>query len=352
MNLEELKKKLESSVAFAPDEFEKVVTESKTEIQEYGITGDKAEKMLVNMVFSKYRKQLSDNSELLEGIVIALGDVTDFGTKKKYDEAMTAWNNADEDIRNVLVERGEFSPEGQPLWNKENTKQEWRYKDKDGNTKSVKERIMNPDLEKQRQGIAIMKKVNGDDKTARVCYITLRHNKLDITCPMFKVVTCKFNVGEDDDKTCYYLRSTNSTSFVAKTDEKISYEELEQLCHQYLKSVTVDMMEDGSNKVKTLTQEKIVVIKNVTPHRCTITEKRSNVMEISEMDINAEPITCWVPKHLPLPAEGFDGVVVIGRANENDGRLFVQVLGLYNTIELEQPKAIPNPEEKDEPWGG
>jgi hypothetical protein len=346
MKLEQIKKEVEKKVALKSNEWENTVTEFKEEIKSWGTKPEDVEKLLVNKIFQTYKKQLMGNGEVYEGIVLGIGDVTDYGATKLYDKIIKRWELGDEAIRHSMIINGEISSDKEPLWCKENTKAVWKY-ERDGILKSEKDRIIDLKREKQKPIIGIFKKTDNGDETYHKTTIVLNGDRTDIEIPRYKLVRIQLTGKMNEETGAYYLYANKDSEFVVIKEEELSYNEYSNLINQYYKDETIDFeIAEDIPKLSNLSDKRFCFLKNaiVISWFSQEDKTKSNIMSIGSPQFGFDEessITCWVPQYENEPMEGYGQVIVCGNPSSNlDGKLFLNCMGIFNSIKIEKPKPI------------
>ncbi len=346
--LEELKNKIKEKVTLKEGEWElnlkEVIAEVDKMLESFPTARpEDREKMIYNRVYTFYKRQLSSSAKTYEGIILGVSDITDFGAKNTYNRITEKWKIADDLIKKDMIDSSEVNANGEPLWNSDNSFAEWKHGKK-----------IEPEKERQRQLVALMK--SEDDAGYKIANINLRFDKLNIEIPKFQLIKARLNGKYNEDKELYYLNSAAVTEFIAIKEDVLTYIEYNQLVDEYFKESTYDLNAEADlSKLKSMTNKRLVFVKNGIPTRCTETSGRSNVVEISSGSMgfdDDDSISCWVSKDEELPVEGFGEVIVCGNPGERDGKLFLNTMSIFSSINIPKPQDFPETEEeqKDEVW--
>lgn len=351
MNKEEFKQMVTKKVALQEGEFEKLWQEKLTEATGFGVEEAGREDFAINNLFAYFKRQLSTKADKYEGLILGVGDATDFGATRTFNNAVAKWNQANDEVRKAMVESGEADSTGAPLWHAANTKAAFKYQDNKGELKNLNLRKIDLERERQKHIIMIARKEGATDfKEARM---TLYGDKADLVVPVGKKVNFQAT-GKLMDETVYRLNSVAITTFIAGA-EVVPHMEVLDLMNKYFDLHTFDLNTQNPDEwLSENADKKPVFIKNANiMNVIPSTGEKSHLVKFSAFSFEEEAkvITCWVPSDYVLNvAEGQSGVTVVGNLNKHKetGDLSMNGMGFFNPNKMMIPEPI-KPEQEETP---
>lgn len=252
------------------------------------------DKFVISRIKTLYKKQFLSKAEKFEGVIIGITQPSDFGAKRKYDLATKQWNEAQSELRNVLIKEGFFDSEGNPLWVVDNFK---------------KGRKIVPSEEIQQNLILLVKnEVVNDFKLA---YLTLRKNKIGIKKPMFKPIIFRANLRKEENDVLY-LNQASVTEFI-ETDTKIDVVELIKI---HLK----DKLVKGLNSLreyhtKTVQDNNRIAVFKANIASINLDLPNTTIISVDDENFGIEEeITCFLPKEINVDfEEGAQNCIFLGK---------------------------------------
>ena len=346
MDKNQLKEMIAKKIPIEESEWEQVIVEAEKESKEMGVSDEDREKDVCNKIFAKFRKKLMNPAFLCEGIILGVSDITDFGAQKKYDELKEQYNLGDEGIKQSMINSGMIDSEGNPLWFEGNCNVEWKYKDKDGNLKSASQRKINPKLEQSRQAIGLLRVK--DDKNNigyKKAFISIQSNKIDMEIPEHKKIEINLAGKFDEERDCYFLRTTSTSYAKIVKEEKISQKEYEDILDKYFTNEIFDLSKsEDISKLSSINEKNLVFLKNgVVITVFPTDEGKNNIVGVGSIALGFDEegiITCFVPENLPLPPEGTSDLIISGRPSISDNRIIINVLNIFSKHEFIKPEKI------------
>lgn len=302
MNKNELIESVVKKTGTKKTELEKIYKKCEDEVEERigdSMSDKEKEDMALRMFHAQVKGQLKSPAKVLEGIVIGVDTISDFGAANKYKNHLDYYKSDPE----KAIEEGYVDEEGNPLFLTPEFK---------------KGQPIDVEKEKVRKVWLLAKQE--DDKDLRFSDLTLRHNKVDTEIPMYVPIKFRANVSDKSTKELYVLNQSTTTQFEVVKDERINAEEM---LPKYLKKFVtkLDKIGDYFEKVKDGFERFVITKGNVS--RVFIGDK-TNIIEIDDisMDITSddpETVTVFAHKMLPIDySEVTPGLIVFGKLNYNE----------------------------------
>ena len=332
--LEEVKKKAIEKLELTEEIVDGIIKEQKEFIDELRATGllketteEEYQKQIAIKVETTLKKLYMVDAETYEGFILVSGQISDFGATKKYEMVIDKWQKSDEPLKQNMIVNGEITSDGIPLWTEKLIgKQKWKIG-----------KPIEPNKEEQRDCVGFFYDVN-QTNGLEFKQIRLSGNIIHTNIPLLKKCSVKLSA---DTKNPRILYSRTITSFKVIDKKEYSYEEvLELIKIQVPKDIIIDMNEGGID-FNSFNNQTTYFFINAVPINCILSQYKSNFIEINNpMDWN-ERITCYVPKHYKLPAEGVGNIILVGKFQVMDNQVKINAIGLiaeYDNTNIQELK--------------
>ena len=355
MNKQELITLINSKMPLNMVEFDKEWQEVEQNLKAKGIT-DRLEEKTAGRLYRTYTNLINDKSEAFEGVILADSGIKDFGASKLFETMKKSWDTSSDEVKKIFVNSKQFDNNGNPLWNdisspKRVTK--WQNKE-DGTWKTTEERLINPEKDKQRSLVMLVRKTS--EQEFKVGNMLLWSDKVDLPVPLgYKV---QFRAKGDITDNKYRVSSTKTTSFTAISTEVIPFDELLQVVDKYFAECKVDLsVVKPSQALADFSGKPLMIAVNSIVTRVTLTgaNVKNNVLNVTgisgKMDAKEE-VTCWANKNLPLNVGDDDSEVVLFlQPMNNPEKLTANVLGVFTPVNPVVVQPIKEEEEvSNEGW--
>jgi len=350
MNKQELFDKIITKTTIKKEDLEKLWNEVVEEVKHRGVPEADIEKYAVNRLHAYVKRELSSPAVKLEGYVLGLTDITDYGAQRMYDEAKALY----EANPQQAINEGVVDAEGNPIY----TKPEWR-----------KGQIIKPEESKGRTAILLAKREG--EENFKKAFLKLAGDKINLEIPLFTPVIFRANMSQKSTDDLLLLNSSTVTEFQA-TGEML--DDLTPIISDLKRCFGENMVTPSELKEWHLKNQddinRVAIIKaTISDLRFTRDDVRSNILELDDINMGLDPddierITCWVPKEFKINFKvGTPDVIIVGRTgmDENEN-INVNAYGIWcpkiwrngdhepepingdNQVEVEQPK------EESEDW--
>jgi len=332
--LEEVKKKAIEKLELSEEIVDGIIKEQREFIDELRATGliketneEDYQKQIAIKVETTLKKLYMVDSETYEGFVMASGTISDFGATKKYEMVIDKWQKSDESLKQNMIDEGEVTGGGIPLWTEKLIgKQKWKIG-----------KPIEPNKEESRDCVGFFYDVN-QSTGLEFKQIRLSGSTIHSVIPLLKKCSVKLSA---DTKNPRILYSRTITNFKVIDKKEYSYEDvLELIKSKVPKDMIIDMLEGGID-FNSFNNQSTYFFINAVPINCILSQFKSNFIEINNpMDWN-ERITCYVPKHYKLPAEGVGTIILVGRFQLMDNQVKINAIGIiseYDNTNIEEMK--------------
>lgn len=355
MDFEKFQNDVKEKLQFSDEEWQGKIDEVKEEMKAFDFNEAQLEQSWPSRVYSKYRKQLLSNAKLYEGMLLSASEPTDFGAARLKKSIEEKFKISDDEMKQQMIDEGVVDASGNPCWHPDYGGAKWKHTDDKGNLRDASERIIVPEREIQQPCWGLFAEMkDGKATTFHKARVTLYGDKIDKDVPLFRKVRVRLNGKFDDERKAYSLNSASVTEFAPTGDEELKYEEYIKILDKYFPDNILNLeSDDVMDLLKGATDKSPLFITNALAIRVAETSGRSNVMEIASMafglDEDKQNVTCWVPKHIPLPPEAMGQMIVCGRLGASEGKYTVNVDSVFNKLKIKRPAPVaPVEEEKEE----
>lgn len=309
MNKQEIFEKIQKLKGTKTEELEGKYQEFFSEFKEMGIPEEHLERKTLFRLTTFYTRRSS--AAIYTGVVLGVSNPTDFGAKKFYDAIIKMWQEGDESIRQLMVDKNQITLEGEPLWHNSEFHRvpEWRYKDDEGNLLSLDRRIIKPEQELRANALALLKK-KGTDSEYSPALINIIAEGNDKEIPKFQTIEVPLSGNRTNDQGYKLLYFRKGEFEIA--GEALSYDNACELADEYFQDITIDSEEELATWALENQSSRAVIIKRtmIETAEPIIGEGKVGALRIGSLESIFENVESDVP--------GFGGYTVFTPAGFNE----------------------------------